>query len=138
MICILKALAGYLILLFVGTNLLGFIVRSFFPPTYTNDTEIHFLNEEIRKLKRAATITTILFSIITISYFYALYYFWNIGIVIVAAILMLSRIPDLLFEIKTGKKVTFKTMPKTAIDVLCTILFWIALPLLWYSLCYLK
>lgn len=136
MICILKAIGGYIILMLISTNLLGLIVRGFvYSPKSEND-KYNF--ESILYPKRTKIATSIFFCLVAGGYFYGLYYYWNIGVVAAAAILMIARIPDLLFEIKTGKKITFKAIPKNAIDVICTLLFWLALPLLWYSLCYLK
>jgi hypothetical protein len=53
-------------------------------------------------------------------------------------ILMFSRLPDLLFEMKNGVKINATNMPKKTIDVVLNILSLLALPLIWYSLCYLK
>ena len=55
---------------------------------------------------------TILFSAISIAYFFALYHYWNIGIMTAGLILMFTRLPDLLFEIKNGVKINATNMPK--------------------------
>ena len=81
---------------------------------------------------------TILFSIVSVAYFYALYHYWNIGIMTAGLLLMFTRLPDLLFEMKTGEKINSTNMPKKPIDVMLNILSWLALPLIWYSLCYIK
>lgn len=134
-ICILKAIFGYFILMFVGTNLLGLVVRGIIP-SYRKDNEGNIiLIQDITSVK--SIIITIVFFIITVLYFYALYHYWNIGIVIAGAIMMFTRLPDLLFEIKTGEKINYKNIIKKPIDIFCTLLSWAALPLIWYSLCYL-
>ena len=81
---------------------------------------------------------TLLFIVISILYIYGLYHFWNIGIMIAGLILIFTRLPDLIFEMKTGDKLNSKNMPKRHIDKICTILSLLTLPLIVYSLYYLK
>jgi hypothetical protein len=135
-LCILKAIAGYFILMFVGTNLLGIVVRGF-RPTFKKDSDGN-LASVVDTSSTGSIIMTILFSIISVAYFYALYHYWNIGIMTAGLLLMFTRLPDLLFEMKTGEKVNSTNMSKKPIDVLLNILSWLALPLIWYSLCYIK
>jgi hypothetical protein len=135
-LCILKAIAGYFILMFVGTNLLGIVVRGF-RPTFKKDSDGN-LASIVDTSSTGSIIMTILFSIISVAYFYALYHYWNIGIMTAGLLLMFTRLPDLLFEMKTGEKVNSTNMSKKPIDVLLNILSWLALPLIWYSLCYIK
>lgn len=135
-LCILKAIAGYFILMFVGTNLLGIVVRGL-RPTLKKDSEGNLVSM-VDTSSTGSIIMTILFSLIGIAYFYALYHYWNIGIMTAGLILMFTRLPDLLFEMKNGEKINSANMPKKSIDVMLNILSWLALPLIWYSLCYLK
>lgn len=135
-ICIIKAIIVYFILMFVGVNLLGIVVRGI-RPTHIKDTENNLISIE-NISSNTSIITTIIFSIISLLHLYALYYYWNIGILVAGLILMMTRIPDLLFEMKTANKIDFKNMPKRPVDIICTILSWLALPLIWYSLCYIK
>lgn len=122
--------------MFVGTNLLGIVVRGF-RPTFKKDSDGN-LASIVDTSSTGSIIMTILFSIISVAYFYALYHYWNIGIMTAGLLLMFTRLPDLLFEMKTGEKVNSTNMSKKPIDVLLNILSWLALPLIWYSLCYLK
>lgn len=126
-ISVIKAIIGYFILMFVGTNLIGAIVRGFVQPS----TNHPGFSENISESKSMSV--TVFFSLISIAFLYALYHFWNIGVVIAALMLMISRIPDLIFEIKTGQKVNLRNMPKRPIDVLCNIVGWLALLVLWYA-----
>ncbi len=135
-LCILKAIAGYFILMFVGTNLLGIVVRGL-RPTFKKDSDGNLVSI-VDTSSSGSVIMTILFSAISIAYFFALYHYWNIGIMTAGLILMFTRLPDLLFEIKNGVKINATNMPKKNIDVVLNIFSWLALPLIWYSLCYLK
>lgn len=135
-LCILKAIAGYFILMFAGTNLLGIVVRGL-RPTFKKDSDGNLVSI-VDTSSSGSVIMTILFSAISIAYFFALYHYWNIGIMTAGLILMFSRLPDLLFEMKNGVKINATNMPKKTIDVVLNILSLLALPLIWYSLCYLK
>ena len=138
-LCILKSILGYLVLMLAGTNLLGMIVRGILP-TYKKDADGN-LQLAMDAKSSGRIVITIVFCVIAILYFYALYHYWNIGIVVTAAMLFLTRIPDLLFEMRTGEKFTLKNrknMPNRPIDFICNLLRWGALPLTWYSLCYLN
>ena len=134
-LCIIKTIIGYFILIFVGTNLLGMVVRGFLP-TYKKDSEGN-LNPIVDTSSTSSITMTIVSILIGISYLFALYYYWNIGILIAGLILMYARLPDLLFEMRTGEKLTLSNMPKRPVDILFNILSWLTLPLIWYSLCYL-
>ncbi len=122
--------------MFVGTNLIGLIVRAWARSSQKVYEENEIFQKYIKRNKRASFLLTILYCLITLLYFSMLYYYWNIGVVIAAIMLMFGRLPDLLFEIKTGMKINNKTMPRTPIYIIGMIIMWIALPLLWYSLCY--
>ena len=134
--CILKSILGYFILMLIGTNLLGIVVRGMVPSLIKDEHGNFQSIEEIYSL--GGIVITIISSLIGILFIYALYHYWNIGIAIAGVLLMISRLPDLLYEIKTGEKISFKNMHKRPIDIVCNLLSWGALPLIWYSLCYLS
>ena len=94
--------------MFVFTNLLGIVVRGM---VQSKDEFGNNIREDITE--RKSIILTLIFTVITLATLYALYYFWNIGIVGAAILLMISRLPDLIYEIKTNQKLTLKNMPKT-------------------------
>ena len=71
-LCILKAIAGYFILMFVGTNLLGIVVRGL-RPTLKKDSDGNLVST-VDTTSTGSIIMTILFSIISVAYFYALYH----------------------------------------------------------------
>jgi hypothetical protein len=101
-ICIIKTIVGYFILMLAGSNLLGMVVRGIIP-TYKKDADGNIqLAMDVKS--NGGIAITIIFSLISILYFYVLYHYWNIGVVIAGAIMMFTRLPDLLFEMKTGEK----------------------------------
>ena len=75
----------------------------------------------------------LIFSLVAILCLYALYHYWNIGVAVAGLIHIVDRIPDLLIEIKTGKKINKNRMSKGPIDIFLLILNWLTIPLLWYS-----
>jgi len=132
-IILLKAIIGWVVLMILGTNIIGFIIRNL-PRPYSNEYgDNQYLNKEILHQKRASLFLAVVSIIIAIVYFYLLYYFWNIGVSVSAAMVMLSRIPDLLYEMKTGEKITLTSMPRRPINYFTTFILWAALPVLWYS-----
>jgi len=130
--CTFKAIVGYFIFMIVGTNLLGLIVRGFVP-YYIKDEHGDLVIAE-NKTSSKGIVLTLFFVILTIFYLIVIYRYCNLGVVLSAAILMIVRLPDLLFEMRTGEKLTAKNMPKRPIDLFCMVLGWAALPILWYSL----
>ncbi len=120
--------------MFASTNLLGLIVRGFFPNVHQIEDS---LTPEVRKayLKhiRVNNILTILFVFIAIVYFVLLYKFFNIGVVLVSALIMLCRLPSLIREIKIGGEISLNAFQKI-LDNISTLILWLTLPLLWFSL----
>lgn len=127
-------------LLFVTTNLTGMVVRGFF----VQDTDFEdFIKKGKPRLYTKTGISmgdsadkriTIVSSIITILFLYLLYRFLNIWAVVAALLLIISRVSDLLWEIRTGKKVATKERPRGGIYSITDIIVWAALPMLWWSL----
>ena len=79
---------------------------------------------------------TLLFVFLTIFYLYLLLRVWNIGVPIAAAMMMLARVPNLLWEIPMGQKITRSSGPRGAVSILSTLITWSALPVLWLALCW--
>lgn len=137
------SLGFYFVLLFLSINLLGFLVRGLFtnPQLDRLKQEGHeFVKHQIEKSERAEKWINIIALILLIVYFYLLFYFWNIGVVLAAVIIMVGRLPDLIWEIKHGEKLTFantKLLQKSAWYYISAFLPWIALPILYYALYYL-
>lgn len=134
---ILISVVFYFILMLLGTNLLGLFVRGLFlnPELDKLKEEGHeFIKNEIEKSQRAGKWVNITALVLIIVYFYLLFHFWNIGVVVAAIILMIGRLPDLLWEIKHGKKTDPMLMKKNAMYYISAFLPWLALPVLYFSL----
>lgn len=137
---ILITIVFYFVLMYLSVNLLGLLIRGLFinPEFEKLKSEGHeFIKQEIKKSERADNWINIIALIFIIAYFYLLLHFWNIGVLIVAIMFMVARLPDLLWEIKNGRKIDVKSMPKNALYYVDIILTWGALPILYYSLYYL-
>ena len=153
MFCLIKAIVAWVILLIIETNLVGLVVQGLFwslpridAPT---DRVREVLTRESRRLVMVNHAITLFFFVLTAAHFFALYYFWNIGLAVTAGLVMISRLPDLLSELRTeawrkalaakgipvGKKALDARTSKGAIYVVTTVLDWLCLPLTWYCLC---
>ena len=136
---ILLSIVFYFILMYLSVNLLGFLVRGLFSNPELDRLKSEgsdFIRHEVEKSQRADKWINIIALISIIAYLYLLFYFWNIGVMAVAIMLMAARLPDLLWEIKHGKKIDTKTMPKNAPYFITIFLTWGAFPALYYFLYY--
>lgn len=134
---LIKIVIGWFVLMLLGTNLIGIVVRGFFTNPELeklHEEAHHFIKNEIEKYNRTDKATTLVSGIILVAYLVFLGYFWNIGVVISALMLMLSRIPDLLMEIKTGKKNAWKNAPKDFTYVATTLMTYGSLVVLFFSI----
>jgi hypothetical protein len=138
---ILISIIFYFILMYLSINLLGLLVRGFFtnPDLEKLKTEGHeFIKQEIKKSERADKWLNLIAFLAIIGYLYTTFHFWNIGVTVVAVVLMLVRLPDLLWEIKTGQELnrvaSALSMPRNALHYVTTFLTIAALPLLYYFL----
>jgi len=123
--------------MYLSVNLLGLFVRGLFsnPELDKLKQEGHeFIKHEIEKSQRADRWINIVALILIFAYFYALFHFWNIGVVAAAVIIMVGRLPDLIWEIKHGKKTDPKLMEKNAMYYISAFFPWLALPVLYFSL----
>lgn len=127
-------LAAWFILMLVCTNLIGFLVRGFFT-TLEMETIIagdEFLAGEHRRDQRGLNIIA---SALIIVFVVALYYFWNVALVAAALMLMGARIPDLIWEIKRGRKLDgFEIKLQPRAYQLTNVVSWASIPVIWYAL----
>ena len=139
MLCILKVIVATVILMLVGTNLIGFVVRGIVwaPPSTDGPTDRvrELLRHESRRVSVANRAMTCFAVLLAVAYLFALFYFWNIWLALAGSLIMVARIPDLLWEIRTGKKATRKNLPKSSVHIVAQAFFWGSIPLIWYSLC---
>lgn len=127
---------GWLVLVLVGTNLIGMLVRGLVLITDVED-QLSKQNDTFKKIAseiynpKTERKVNMIALLLILAYLGILFYFWNIGVVIVALIIMIARIPDLLWEIKHGKH-NIKDMP--TVYILTLLILFSTLPLLWYIL----
>jgi len=98
---------AWLVLILIGTNLIGMLIRGL------------ALKSEVRKLLTKGNSafrtvasefykpseerrTNIIAFVLIVAFLGVLFYFWNIGVVIAAVLVMCARVPDLLWEMKHG------------------------------------
>ena len=104
---------GWVVLMLIGTNLLGFFSLG---------------------LMRVSVKISLFVIVLFLIYIFLLFHFLNIGVVIAATMLIVSRIPDLIWENRHGQQISRKNMPKGPIYTLTTIIQWSSLLVLWWSL----
>ncbi len=138
---ILISIVFYFVLMYLSINLLGLLVRGFFTNSDLEKlkSEGHdFIKQEIKKSERADKWLNVIAFLAIVGYLYATFHFWNMGVTAVALVLMLVRLPDLLWEIKTGQELnrvaSALSMPKNALHYIATFLTLAALPALYYFL----
>lgn len=138
-LCAIKALGLWLLAGFLGTNILGLIVRGLLgqgvpslPEDASSDVQ-QALRPVIRKALVSNVVMTGVAVIVACAYFMGLYRYCGGPLSVVAGgILMAGRLPDLLREIRTGQPPAKTTSP---MDAILSLLFWAALPLFWFALC---
>jgi hypothetical protein len=139
LLCILKSIVAWAVLTFVGTNLIGFVVRGIFwsPPHVeaTDERMAQLFRHETRRACVGNAAITLLSILATAAYLFALFHFWNVWLAVAALLVMASRLPDLMWEIRTDKRVTRQNAPKGWLYVVTTVVWWGMLPLIWYALC---
>lgn len=125
---LLKGIGAFFVLSLIGSNLIGMIVRGFISPELKNSNEVS------RQPSKSINFIITLFSfLLTLIVLYVLYKYFSVGIMVSALVIMLARIPDLIYEIRSGKKISRYNMPKKPLDIICTIAYWLSLLLLCYS-----
>lgn len=139
MIGILVAIGAWIVLMVVSTNLIGLVVRGLFwtPPPISGDAPDavqQVLENEGKRLSVVNTGMTIFGLLLSVTYLGALYQFWNILLAGVAFLQMCSRFPDLLWEIRNGRRITKGDAPRGVLSYLSLILSLVCLPLTWYAL----
>lgn len=138
---ILISVAFFLVLMYLSVNLLGLFVRGLFPQQELNRIKkeapqfitIAGSDEKyIHQQKR----TTVIALVLNIAFFCLLFRIWNIGVVAVVVVIMAGRLPDLLWDIKHGRRTEPRLMKRDFLYYASSFLPWLGLPVLYYSLYY--
>lgn len=142
MLDVLKALVGWVILTYLGTNLIGYVVRGLAHQGLPSedDFEDEYLRGAARRGRRWDSVFTAGWILVFVGYFYLLIRWWNLPVAFAALAIVLARLPSLLFELRVGMSYSVdarlaseRSMP-SGVRVLCNTLLWLALPLLWWGL----
>lgn len=128
-----KALVAWFVLMFIGTNLIGMAVGGLAHPIHGSTSDEAFLSREIAKGRTRAYVSSLFFCVLVVVYLVVVWRYLSPGAALAAAMLMLTRIPDVLQEMRTGERITATNMRKNGIDYVTTVLMWLALPVLWFS-----
>lgn len=133
LISILKAVIAWLIIVYLGTNLIGMVGRGFFEkPLVSGNHTITFIS-----------------ILATIGFCIYLYYYWGILFLIAIVLVMLGRIPVLYWEVRILPKelsvsypvpkdtirraIKSKTLSKPFSNTLLASLTWVALAVLFVA-----
>lgn len=135
MICILKALGIYIGLLLLIANVVGTLVRSTITAHNSNEFQV-IISENSKILKKINLKLGIIYILVFLSLLVASFYFFKIGAIISVLLIFITKFLDTIFEIKTGKKPNLGQNNYDKIEIISLISVWVALPLLWYSLCF--
>lgn len=135
-VVIIKAIASWFVLAFIGKNLIGFIVRNLFTdPVMEKVAHDYpdFFKQEATKFYRAGFMISFVSAILVVVFFYLLLHFLHPGFAVAVAMLMVGGIPDLVWEIRHGQKFDRKNPPKGVIYFISGLLLWGALPVLFWA-----
>jgi hypothetical protein len=133
LLCVLKVVAVWVALILIVPVLVGVIVRGFLhDPTIDAFRKDPLFAREVVRHKRANVAVTALLALLVVALLYVLLRVWNVGVVAAALLVISARVPDLMWEIRTGQKAAER---RGAMAALTTVLYWAALPLLWFSMC---
>ena len=134
--CILKVLFGWLAIIFISMNSIGFLVRGFFWQGKFNRMIASVPSERtkgfIQEFSRNNFFLHIVAVVQCVVYLYLLFHWWNWIVFLVGLILMLIYLPDLLHNIRTGEKLNKRN---TTWHILSLTLILLTFPLLWWGLC---
>jgi hypothetical protein len=145
MLCILKAFCVWVALVLIGINLAGFIIRglAWAAPTpedvFDGLAPDDYVDKIIKDATRRMRITNAFVNLLTwaasAGYLFALYRYWGVGLALAGALLVLTRVPGLLWELRTGRKLSSENTPTGPLPTIATVVMFATLPLIWYSLC---
>jgi len=135
----LTSIALTLFLTFVTINLTGMVVRGFFRNSTLeklkrDEKTLSFIKDEIGRYNKFQDLGTIVFVVISIMFLALIYHYFNVQAMIAILLLVASRIPDLVWEIKSGRKTTLHDGAKGGLYTFTGYLTLVAIPFLWWSI----
>ena len=135
---------GWFVLMWLTANLLGLFVRGLFSnpeldqleqeASEKQDPASRFITSEITADRRANKLINIIALALLVGFFYLLFHFLNMTAVIAAIMLTTGRLPDLLWEIKHGRKLNVRELPKNWVYWTTSFLDWASVPVFLYAL----
>jgi len=132
---ILYTAVGWFVLMWLSTNIIGMVVRGFFEQTPKAPDDDHpFIKNEYKKLGRSRVFVELISWALLLGFLLLVYWYLHIFVFLAAIMLMFSRIPDLIWEIKHGKKITRTDAPKGGIYTVGTLLDFASVPALWWGI----
>lgn len=135
---ILKALLVWVVMWLTTTNLVGFALRGFFymPPAVDAPTDrvTELLATETNRMASGSRIMALFATVGLLVLLWALYRYWNLWLVAAAGLIIIARLPDLFWEIRTGRRVTRSDAPAGLVYRFSPVLLLGSLPLVWYAL----
>lgn len=126
LVAIVKGLIAWLVLMLVGTNLLGFAYGGLASPIHAQHSDHPGLAQEVTKGRATAYVGGAVSLAVLVSVLFALWRF-NPGVAVAAAMLMLARLPDLQQEMQTGERTTAENQRRGGIYTVAAALNWLAL-----------
>jgi hypothetical protein len=130
---VLKFILANALLIVVSSTLIGFIIRGVLQPTVVNPSKNHKAEWYSISQNRGLTYT-IGAIIVSNLLFILLYRYGNLYLILGVLLNMLSRIKDLLVEIKTGIKTTNKTASLDKLDIFWSIISFVGIGIFNYGL----
>jgi hypothetical protein len=124
----------WLVLTYVGINLIGMLIWGFVRAEVAEE-ELSKVNDSLKEVaskyynSKFERKTNVGVASLIIIYLGILLYFWNVGVVIIAVMIMFARIPNLLWEIKHGRRKLKEAPP---IFTFLALIIYAMLPALWY------
>ena len=130
---ILKFIIANSLLFIISSTLIGFILRGLLQPSTPNPFRGHKAEWYAISPKRGV-LYALGATCVTILLFVLIYDNSNIYIILGMILIMLSRVKDLLQEIKTGVKTTYKTASMDKLDTLNILISFLGIGLFNYGL----
>ena len=111
-----QTIAMWLMFLLIGMNFCGFIVRGIFvqrpelPQIDEAEKSQEIADRELAKHALVGWLTSLIFIVGAFFYLRWIYRHWNIWMMFAAFIPMITRIPDLMWEIRLGRKIPYDNL----------------------------